>query len=440
MNDLMTLNGNGTMTLNFHVGQLSAWDSVRRFVAVISGTQGGKTSFGPHWLLREIKRRGAGDYMVVTPTFPLLDLKALPAFRFLFEKLMRLGKYIASPSRRFVFSDVGARRLFGEAWDGLTETRVIFGYASEPESLESATAKAAWLDEAGQKKFRVGSWEAILRRLSLNVGRALITTTPYGLGWLRDRIWEPFHRGDPDVDVVRFESVANPQFSSDEFERARRDLPQWKFDLFYRGLFVRPAGLIYDCFTDAMRVPRFEIPNEWMRYVGLDFGGVNTAAMFYAENPNTRQLVAYRSYRAGGRTAREHVAALLAGEPRTPLAFGGAGSEDQWRNEFAAAGLVVRAPDVKDVEVGIARVYAAHKRGELVAFADLADYLDEKQVYARELDDAGSVTERIEDKETFHLLDAERYVISAIRPGAFTRAGTVLPGRDPLAQIDRGGF
>src|SRR5690606_16041801 len=44
----------GGLSLDFHPGQWDAWDSAKRFIFVIAGTQGGKTSFGPHWLYREI--------------------------------------------------------------------------------------------------------------------------------------------------------------------------------------------------------------------------------------------------------------------------------------------------------------------------------------------------------------------------------------------------
>jgi len=167
---------NTTVRLNLHKGQTAAWDSDRRFVAMLAGTQGGKTSFGPHWLYREIQRKGQGDYLIVTPTFPLLELKLLPSFRLVFERCYRLGRFSGAPLRKFVFSAAGARRLFGARYDPRLETRVLFGHAGKPESLESATAKAAWLDEAGQRQFKAGAWEAILRRLALHMGRVLITT------------------------------------------------------------------------------------------------------------------------------------------------------------------------------------------------------------------------------------------------------------------------
>lgn len=361
-----------------------------------------------------MQRGGPGDYLVATPTFTLLELKALPEFRRLFGQILGLGRYTASPIRKFTLSEAGEVRTFGRACPE-TPTNVYFGYAEDPESLESATIKAAWLDEAGQKKFKRGSWEAIQRRLAIARGRALITTTPYDLGWLKSELFDRWRAGDPSIDVVQFPSVANPAFSPEEYERARATLPGWKFRMFYMGRYERPAGLIYDCFADSHVIPRFVIPERWPRHLGLDFGGVNTAGIFFAEEPGTGRLFAYREYFAGGRTAREHAEKLLEGEPMLPNCVGGSKSEGQWRAEFRAAGLPVREPAVSDVEVGINRVYGAHKRGEILVFADLARYLDEKRTYSRKLDANGDPTEEIEEKSTFHLLDAERYVVGWLR-------------------------
>lgn len=434
LNDLYQIAADGGMELHFHAGQWRAWDSEKRIVAVLAGTQSGKTSFGPHWLYREICWRGAGDYMVVTPTYPLLEKKALPEFKKIFDSTLKLGSYVGGSLKTFTFSEEGELRTFGKKQD--RPTTVMFGHAQDPDSLESATAKAVWLDEAGQKKFRLGSWEAILRRLSIHLGRVLITTTPYNLGWLKQKIWDPWqaaNKNHPDIDVVRFRSIDNPTFPKEEYERARRDLQQWKFDMFYNALFTRPAGLIYDCLNEAENViPRFSIPDTWHRYLGLDFGGVNTAGMFYAQEPGTGKLYAYREYKAGGRSAAEHAYYLLQGEPMIPTCVGGSKSEGQWRTEFqqggevkgVKVGLPVKEPAVSDVEVGIDRVYGANKRGEIYYFNDLDGFLEEKRTYSRELDENGEPTEEIEDKNSFHFLDSERYIIGWLaRP--VTGAGLV---------------
>jgi hypothetical protein len=299
-------------------------------------------------------------------------------------------------------------------------TTVYFGHASQAESLESATIKAAWLDEAGQAAFRLGSWEAIQRRLSIHQGRALITTTPYNLGWLKTQIYDRWAAGDTDYDVIRFDSIENPAFPREEFERARRTLPQWKFDLFYRAQFTRPAGLIYDCFDDqANTCPRFAIPAEWFHFLGLDFGGVNTAGVFLAEDPKSRKVYVYREYFGGGRTAAGHAQELLRGEPGVPVTAGGAKSEQQWRDEFAAAGLPVYEPTIHGVEVGIDRVYGAFQERRLVIFADLHGLLDELRSYSRVVNDLWEATEEIESKEHYHRLDALRYILPAIVAPAF---------------------
>lgn len=403
--------GKRGLRYNFHAGQRRAWASAKRFTLVLAGAQSGKTSLGPLWLHREICARGPGDYLVVTPTYPLLNLKALSEFLALFKRRLDLGEY-ASQAKVFTFKD--------------SQTRVFFGHAGDPDSLESATAKACWLDECGQKKFRLGSWEAIQRRLSIHQGRALLTTTPYDLGWLKQRLWDPWEaagRDHPDIDVVSFESIANPAFPRAEFERARRELPRWKFDLFYRARFTRPAGLIYDCFDSRCHTcPRFNVRDEWPHFLGLDFGGQNTAAVFFAEDPGNGKLYAYREYGpTGGRTAAQHAALLLRGEPGLPICAGGSAGEQQWRDEFAAAGLPVHAPDLAgadSVEVGINRVWGAFAAGKLVVFNDLFGLLDELASYSREPDDAGEPTEKIADKESYHRLDAVRYIVPSVVAGS----------------------
>lgn len=410
----------GTLHLDFsrHAGQVRAWDSEKRIVAVLAGSQGGKTVFGPPWLWREMTRRGPGDYMVASPTYKLMQRKLLPTFKRFFEDLMELGTYRASEDR-FLVSDRGAAALWGEVPD--IETNVFFGHAQNSDSLESATAKAIWSDEAGQKEFRLDSFRALERRGAIYDARHLITTTLYNLGWVVQELWNPWKAagGDhPDIDVVRFESRDNPAFSQEVWDRLRGSMPGWQFDLQHRAIPTRPAGVIYDSFDDDRDVcPRFEIPKRWPRYLGLDFGAVNTAALFYAREPSTGKFYLYREYHRGGRTASGHADALRDGEPFPVEVRGGSKSEKQWRSEFRAAGLPIKGPAVTEVEVGINRVWGLHNDARIVVFEDCEGYLEEKRTYSRKLDDRGDPTEEIEDKHAFHFMDAERYIMSAQATG-----------------------
>lgn len=352
------------------------------------------TILGPIWLKNEIKRKGSGDYIVAAPTYPLMQKKVLPEFLKIFKEF---GNYRT------------ADRIF-ELDTGGIKANIFFGHAQDPDSLESATAKGAWCDEAGQKKFKYGSWEAIIRRLSIHQGRALITTTPYTLGWLKNELHD---KADGDyIELIQFDSRMNPAFPDEEYYRQKERMPGWKFNMMYKGIFTRPAGMIYDCFDDDNLCKRFSIPEDWKRFLGVDFGGVNTVAVKLAEDPETGKYYIYDFYKDGGKTAKQHANAIQGSRPFT--AYGGSWSEDQWRDEFKAGGLKIHKPPIKDVEVGIDRVYAMFKANKLIVFDDLMAVRNDIESYSRELDEEQQPTEKIEDKETFHICDGIRYIASYI--------------------------
>ena len=407
---------NGEMRLNLHEGQTRGWESEKRFVILQASVQWGKTCLGPHWLEREMGYRGAGDYLAVTSTFPLMNLKMLPELKEVFERILRWGAYKA------------ADRIFEshERLRGAPASRIIVGSAQNPESLASATAQAAWLDELGQHQFNRGAWEEVLRRLSLSRGRVFGTTTLYEFGWYKLELYDKWRAGDPDIDVIAGDALQNPAFPVEEYEDARKRMPRWKFNMFYRGIFEKPAGIIYDSFDEGVCViPRFELSKAWPRYVAHDFGPNNTGALWYAQDPTTGWLYVNRAYLSGGLSAYDHAQkfkALSAGE-NIVKRVGGAHAEEGWRESFRAAGwpitesrLTVNGGASGSVEVGIDIVYGWHKRNAIFVFDDVKLYLDEKLSYSRKLDDSYQPTDEIDNKSSFHLMDAERYLISDFGP------------------------
>jgi hypothetical protein len=420
----------GYFEMAIHRGQRRALESTKRFVLVLAGWQSGKTVIGPPWMLNEIRACGPGDYLIASPTYPLMQKKVLPEFLRLFKRVFKLGEFSGHPKNCFTFSPKGCKRLFG--YVPLDPVQVFLGHAGDPDSLESATLKAAWLDEAGQKGFRAASWDAIQGRLSLNEGRCLLTTRPYDLGWIKQKLydlWEQAKKNHPYIDIINFRSIDNPSFPRAEWDRAKKTMPPWKFSMAYEGLFTRPPGLVYDCFDSALHVvPRFPLPSDWPRWVGLDFGPVNTAAVFFAEEmaePHdglggpklpTGRVYAYREYHAGNRSSAEHVKELLKGERGIPTAVGGAPRIEQgWRDAFKAAGLPVKEPDLDRVEPGIDRVYAAFRLNQILVFDDLTELRNELETYSYELDERGEPTDKLEDPHSFHCADAMRYVVSVLK-------------------------
>ena len=66
------------MQIRLHSGQSRAWKSDARFVAMIAGTGGGKSWFGPIWLYREIQKYPKDGFLVVSPTYPMFQRIVLP--------------------------------------------------------------------------------------------------------------------------------------------------------------------------------------------------------------------------------------------------------------------------------------------------------------------------------------------------------------------------
>lgn len=416
----------------FHDGQREAWACEDTDIVVVAGTQGGKTAIQAPWLLREIARcapairqLGNGKFIYAGPTLTLLEQQAIPSFVELFEETYRLGKLIRGNKPKFVFSRDGLQRVLGFSHCPVT---VNFAYTNDSSNLESMTALAGVWDEAGQKENKLASFRAFNRRLkvarSMGYGRRLWGTTPYEWGWFKTNVVDVAERRDSGYRMFNFPSWMNPIVSEEE---CRKDLdqgmPLWEWQMMYLGLYTKPAGIIYDSFdSERMLVTRFEFPDHWPRWIGLDFGLRNTAAIFVAEELDsegkpTGRLIRYRTYKPGhNRSVEDHVRELLKGEPRLPIAVGGSHTEADVRAAFRLAGLPVEEPPVSDVEAGILCVYGEHSRGETLVFNDLADYLDEKLSYSRELGDDGKPTDKIRDKASYHLMDAERYLMSKLRP------------------------
>lgn len=402
------------------------------------------TSFLPWWLWREIYGdldthigKGGGDYGAVTANFPLFDKKFLPELLEVFVNTLDYGKYWAA-SNVIELKDPETGTLWAKNAKDRMWGRILLGSAQSLSGLASSTFKGLIVDEAGLPEYSIKTYEELQPRVAINEARMLVGTTVYDLGWLKDALYDPWsaarrrNEEHPDIDVIQFDSTENPAFPKSIFEKRRAEMPAWKFDMRYRGLFSRPAGAIYDCFDREKHVCKpFPISSDWPRYLGLDFGGVHMAGVYLAEDlgsaekPEDRTLYLYREYMYGNRNATDHVRAMLRGEDKTPKAFGGAQSEDQWRREFRAAGLPVGTPDkdLRDVEVGIDRVYAFIKNDHLRVFDTCTGVIEDLTQYSRKLDDLGDPLDDIKDKSTYHFCDGLRYLCGSMKKARWTPVG-----------------
>lgn len=411
-----------SLDIYLHEGQRRVWDSTRRFVFMIAGKQSGKTIYGPLWLFQQIMKRGAGDYLAVSATYDLFKLKMLPAIKEFFVKTLGIGRWWAG-DRILEIKNPYTGKFDAERQDDPMWARIILRSADSEEGLQSATAKAAWLDEPGLYKPTV--WKDVLGRLSLHRGEVLGTTTPYDLGWLKQIIYDPFIKGlDTDIDVIQFSSKLSPFFSDEEYEMLRTKMQTWQFRMDYDAEFGRPPAAIYEDFVDELRgdgghkVQRKSVkllPHH-PRFVAIDPGTVNPAKIWVAHITEEDIYIIYRIEKGGKRlTSKEHAAKdVREAKERDERVIWwaiGAKSEKYWREDYKNAGANgVKEPTVSEVEEGIDRVTHLWKTFRLYVMDDLYDLIDEILKYSREVDPVnGDVLPGIKDKSTFHLLDAVRY-------------------------------
>jgi hypothetical protein len=337
-----------------------------------------------------------------------MDKKLVPIY------LKMFCDYLHLSTRKDDFKEA-KKKLYVHGAD--FEATIFFGSATNANSLESATALAAHLDEVGQDDFTAEAYDAVLGRLTRSRGRILYSTTLYNHGWYKREVYDRYKLGDAEYEVINWDSVVCPGFSKAEWEDRKKKMPTWKFNMQYRGIYDLPAGMIYNIFKDYVGegghlVKPFTIPQSWDWELAIDPGGVHTASGWFASNPDGKNYLV-RSYLDGNMNTKEHVAKAkrFLEFGRIKRAVGGSGSEGQFRIDWTAEGIHVREPEIRDVESGIDKVLSLLKEGQFFIF-DIPEnqwIIEQFLTYSRQLNERGDPTERIHNKNEYHGMDMIRY-------------------------------
>jgi len=308
---------------------------------------------------------------------------------------------------------------------------IVFGGLDDPLKLGSLELGWVGIDEAIEST--EDDWRMLAGRLRLpNVLHQIFAATnPGPPAHYLHRMFFAERQGE----VFEASTLENPELPEDYKERLGEYTGVY-YERYVLGKWTGLEGLVYSSFDEKVcLVKRFEIPKEWLIYVGHDFGGANPAAMFYAQDPATGYFYAWQEYFPGaGRGIYEHVQQfkeITAGRNVIKRA-GGSHQEDEIRQGYTSQGWPISEPKLRDVAAGIQRVFGLHKLNKLFVFDDLTNYLREKLSYIYKKRD-GQITDEIESKARFHLMDAERYILSDFTPE------TVVQRRNAVVQTIRPG-
>ena len=387
------------LRIRVHEGQRRLLASDAFCTAAIAGTGGGKTVAGMVWLLVQMTRNPGRTWVVAEPTDDMVERVLLTGTADRMGLIDFLGLF--DPDQVWLRSKGVLRHRLGT---------VFLVSARNPETLQGAHVAGVWLDEAGL--MRMGAWLVALQRVGLAEGRILITTTPYNKGWLKTEVYDPAMEGNRDFAVVQFPSTANPRYPAEAIERARRSMPASRFAMLYRGEFGRPEGMVYDCFDSSKHVVEpFEIPRDWRRLGGIDFGYNNpTAGVFLARDPDGVYYW-YGEHYERERTLDEHAARLTELGGRELIWYGDRSAPQQMA-ELRRNRLSVLPAD-NDVQAGIDTVYSLLASGRLKVFRSCRFGINELEGYVWDRrpggDGAGFLDRPV--KEDDHLMDALRYAL-----------------------------
>lgn len=469
-----------------HKFQVQAYHSRARFTFLMKGWRGGYSSWIPKLLEKEMQRCGPGHknlaYFAIAPTLKVATKPGSmqPSLETYFCTYMNYATYNKNENK-FLTTPEGERALWGH--EQKERTPIVVCHASDPDSFASATFLGGVADEPGQMLFKRDAWNTLRARMAttcgtiapnnppemkgVKMGRVFAGSTVYAMNWFVDfyEQWKQFMlqkkaeldemcasehdpavvkalRADfnrrayygethPEMTFIRFDSTANPTFSKDEMMALKASCDEWYFDMKYRAIPRKPAGVIIEAF-DATKhhVAPFKIPASWPRDVAIDFGKRNFYATFWAHDVERDRHFCYLSYHRSDLDnfghAEEIVAQCKADGIELSSAVAGQISEQGDRDELAVGGVPATPPQFKDLARGIRLMSVAVRLDKVFIFRSKPytgqgvlrqgfeiggeGLVEEIKTYARPVDDNGTpIDGDPENKESFHWIDTFRY-------------------------------
>ena len=228
-------------------------------------------------------------------------------------------------------------------------------------------------------------------------------------------------------------------------ERKRQLLSQYgrhEAKMRSQGIPVFGSGLVFPIPDEELMIDPIEIPDEWPRICGLDFGWDHpTACMWMAWDRETDTVYFYSEYRQDKATAQMHAPAIQARGSWIPVVWPHDGMQTEkgsgmgLADQFRAAGVNMTidhhrnplAPgekgqgDIK-IEPGINAMLQSMENGQFKVFSTCTAWFQEKSMYHR--GDDGKIIALKDD-----LMSATRYAFQNRKRFAKTRAEASMMNR-----------
>ena len=204
-----------------------------------------------------------------------------------------------------------------------------------------------------------------------------------------------------------------PHLTPTEKESMLAAYPPYQRDPRSKGIPQLGSGAIYPVAESEISVDPFQIPPHWPRVYGMDVGWNRTAALWLAQDPESRTYYAYAEHSYAHAEPSENARAIRGRGEWIPgvidPAAGGRSQVDgtQLIEQYRELGLHLQ-PAINAVEAGLSTVWELLVGNQLKIFKTLASFWEEFRLYRR--DEKGRVL-----KKDDHLMDCLRYAIMSGR-------------------------
>lgn len=313
------------MKVKLHEGQLQVAKDNHRFRVICAGRRWGKSVLSQLVVL-QWATRAVGTYWIVSPTY-------------------RQGKQIHWRGiQQIIPRDWIAKKNEVELSITLKNGSILeLKGAENPDALRGIKLRGLIVDEIASIRNWDWLWQEVLRpTLTDYEAPALFISTPKGYNHFYD-IYQAGQsvgvsgEGTGGYKSWRFTSYDNPYIKKEELDHARKELTEDTFQQEYMADFRKHTGLAHKPWDRNIHVIEpFDVPSEWQRGRGFDFGDVHyTASVRFAIDHDGNWFLEH-SYMDNNKDTKEHAEAIRAMDYGIPFVPSwGDPSGKQWIETFA---------------------------------------------------------------------------------------------------------
>lgn len=222
--------------------------------------------------------------------------------------------------------------------------------AENPDALRGIKLRGLVIDEIASIRNWDWLWQEVLRpTLTDFVSPAIFISTPKGF----NHFYDLYQAGQVQDNISgdyrswRFTSYDNPYIPKEEIDNAKKELTEDTFAQEYLADFRKHTGLAHSNWDrDIHLIESFDVPNDWNRGRGFDYGLVHFTASVRVAIDDEDNWFIENSYLDNKSDVKQHAEAIRAmdyGLPFVPC--WGDPSGKQWVEEFAMHNLYIQNAD-----------------------------------------------------------------------------------------------